>query len=127
MADTKFIPPVFQPFEWTHRAFSGEGVSAPVRVLADFANAAWDIGQGVDTVLSMLEHDAVADCDGEQRILSAMDASHLLRLARRSSAMLRDESERLMHWAYEHHTPEGREVHGKSEVALRKARAAPVQ
>ena len=95
----------FQPFQW-HREET-QNAALPGTAVMHFASEVHDISNGAHTILQILESDGLAESFEERKLLGESHRGYLLRMAIASLGMLGDRSQRLMDWAYEHHTPEG--------------------
>jgi hypothetical protein len=107
--DSKSIPldaPIFEAFQWHQE--ETENASLPGGAVMRFATAARDISQGARTILEIIEIDGLAEEAGERKLFGDYVHGTLLRMAITSLSMLGDESDSIMKWAHERHTPEGR-------------------
>lgn len=87
-------------------------------VFAGFCKEVEDVSRGVKTIFKIIQDDQIRKdliegCDDVsplegRRIFTPCELESLTKLAIRSMDGLAEESDRLLTWAYEHHTEEGR-------------------
>lgn len=115
MTETNDMPQTESPnyvlddfFRWSRE--ETETASLPGGHVMNFAEETADLMGGINTILNLLaENELHQDANGEgKKLFNDFVSSKLLRMAIRSSSILEERSHRLMDWAYEYHTPEGR-------------------
>lgn len=98
---------IFEPFQW-HREET-ENAMLPGGAVMRFTGAVKDLSLGAMTILEILERDELAEEGGDPKILNKCDASRLMRIAIASLRLLGEDADEITEWAYEHHTPEGKQ------------------
>jgi len=99
-------------------------------VFAGFCKEVEDVSRGVKTILKIMQDDQirkdlVEGCDDVsplegRRIFAPCELESLQKLAIRSMDGLAEESDRLLTWAYEHHTEDGRKETARRAAFLAK-------
>lgn len=109
--------PLFKPFRFYRKEL--DSIEVRGSVACDFAARAGNVAMGVRTILEILhDEDLRRDCRGDEHdpdgvqpyrpLFSPSDHESLQRLAIESMRSLIEDSEKMLTWAYEHHTPKGK-------------------
>jgi hypothetical protein len=116
MAEVKSTPnELLERFEWGRESVRGQDVTVPGDAYAHLASNAIDVGSGIQSVLSLLESNDIAEGDESVTpLVSKADMFSLLRLAKYAAQELAKNGEESLNWAYRYHTEEGRKEYARS-------------